>query len=637
VSDKADVLILAGGFGTRMSARFPEIPKPLVPVLGTPILAKQIEECRRYGLTKLCLLLHYQADQIIDYFGDGSDFGVKITYAKEEVPLGTGGALLSVLELLSSTFVVLYADIYSEVDLSHLARVHHEGNAEVTLVAHPNSHPDDSDVLVLNNEGKVLEISPHPHDPKRRLRNMVNAAMYVFNKSCLVTNRFKGKKSDIAQDLLPELIVEGKTVHAYVTLEYLKDMGTPARLLKVESDIQNGIPKSRQRKQKRKSVFFDRDGTLNVEVGHLSSENLFELLPTASQAVARINRSSYLAVCTTNQPVIARGELSEEEHFRITCRLDSQLGEGGAYLDAYYFCPHHPDSGFDGEVSDLKKKCACRKPGPGMFTKSAFEHNIDLSLSWVVGDRTADIRAAQNIGARSVLVSTGAAGLDNQYPTRSSFYARDVDSAVDFILDQAPQIDDFMFQNLADLKPNSVVLISGLARTGKSILANNIRWYLNRAGFSAHILEMDVFLKTERSETTPALDRYDFGAVMECVDLFANGDMSMFHDRGFEHKSGNIHSYGYEAVGEKPILLVDGTYSAELRDKYNKNVVTIYVECEDSIREKRFQEKYYSRGLDTSKINSLWRRRGALEDTEIIKYRKNTNYIYQSLTIKNEH
>ena len=273
----ADVLILAGGFGTRMSDQFPGVPKPMIPVLGVPILERQVEQCRKYGLTSLCLLLHYEAQKIQSYFGDGGRFGVSITYVVEKTPLGTAGALLSALEHLKSSFLVLYADVYSDVDLSHLIFTHATSGADVTVVAHPNSHPHDSDILVLDDASRVTAISAHPHKSGINIRNMVNAAMYVFNRSALSTLVFREDvKHDIAQHLLPQMLENSSVLIAYKTLEYLKDMGTPERLQRVERDITNGVPKSRRRNQKRRAIFFDRDGTLNVDVGHLSSVQDFE-------------------------------------------------------------------------------------------------------------------------------------------------------------------------------------------------------------------------------------------------------------------------------------------------------------------------------------------------------------------------
>jgi D,D-heptose 1,7-bisphosphate phosphatase len=130
-----------------------------------------------------------------------------------------------------------------------------------------------------------------------------------------------------------------------------------------------------------------------------------ELLPGAAEAVRAINRAGRLAVLITNQPVIARGECTEAGLRQIHNRLEWLLGESHAYLDAIYYCPHHPDSGYPGERPDLKTVCTCRKPATGLLETATRDLNIDVGRSWMVGDSTADMQAAQNFGIRSVLVS----------------------------------------------------------------------------------------------------------------------------------------------------------------------------------------------------------------------------------------
>ena len=159
------VCILAGGFGTRMSHIFPDTPKPLIPVSGTPILEHIINECAKFGLTEILLVLHFGEEKIRQYFGNGEKFGVEITYYTEKVPLGTGGALLSVKGLMAPQFLVLYADVYCDVNLSKFMNFHDQSNGSVSILVHPNSHPYDSDLVVLDTNNRVIEISAHPPSP----------------------------------------------------------------------------------------------------------------------------------------------------------------------------------------------------------------------------------------------------------------------------------------------------------------------------------------------------------------------------------------------------------------------------------------------------------------------------------------
>ena len=119
-----------------------------------------------------------------------------------------------------------------------------------------------------------------------------------------------------------------------------------------------------------------------------------------------------MAIVVTNQPVIARGEVTESELDEIHKKMETLLGQGGAYIDALYYCPHHPDKGFEGEISDLKIDCNCRKPKPGMLFQAAADYNIDLSQSWMIGDSENDMKAGKNAGCRTLLVTEEESLLD---------------------------------------------------------------------------------------------------------------------------------------------------------------------------------------------------------------------------------
>ena len=190
----------------------------------------------------------------------------------------------------------------------------------------------------------------------------------------------------------------------YDSPEYVKDMGTPDRFHQVEEDFKAGRVSAKNLSNKQKAVFLDRDGTINKYVGFLRNINDFELIDGVSEAIKRINASGYLAIVITNQPVIARGEVTYEELNKIHNKMETLLGNEGAYLDAIYYCPHHPDSGFVGEVKELKIDCDCRKPKPGLLLKASQELNIDLSQSWMIGDSKNDIMAGKNAGCKTALI-----------------------------------------------------------------------------------------------------------------------------------------------------------------------------------------------------------------------------------------
>ena len=162
--------------------------------------------------------------------------------------------------------------------------------------------------------------------------------------------------------------------------------------------------RARNLRNRQKAIFLDRDGTINRYVGFLRDINDFELLPGVAEAIRTINRSGYLAIVVTNQPVVARGEVTEAGLREIHNKMETILGREGAYIDALYYCPHHPHRGYDGEIPELKVNCGCRKPRPGMLLRAAEDYNIDLPRSWMVGDGENDVLAGQAAGCRAIRI-----------------------------------------------------------------------------------------------------------------------------------------------------------------------------------------------------------------------------------------
>ena len=219
-------------------------------------------------------------------------------------------------------------------------------------------------------------------------------------------------KVDLDRQLLKPLAGTGR-MYAYDSPEYVKDMGTPERYRAVTDDFLSGRVKAKNLLNKQKAVFLDRDGTINEYRGFITSPDQLELMDGAAEAIRAINNSGYLAIVVSNQPVVARGDCTFEELEQIHNKLETELGRAGAYLDAIYFCPHHPDKGFPGEIAELKIDCACRKPKPGMLLQAAKDFNIDLSRSYMVGDSTRDIQAGRAAGCKPVYVGTDQEQMDD--------------------------------------------------------------------------------------------------------------------------------------------------------------------------------------------------------------------------------
>ena len=369
---------MAGGKGTRIAAVRSDLPKPMIPVCGKPILEWQIENLKANGLTDIVLVIGHLGDAIKDYFEDGSRWNVKISYFIETQPLGTAGALFRMPEL-KEDFLLMSGDVMLDVDFNRFIRFHKEHNALASLTVHPNNHPFDSSLIVTEtlpardggmpiHTNRVVKWM-NKEDERIYYRNLVNAGIEIIS---------------------PQLLNDARH--------------TPERLNEVENDLLSGKIAAHNLSVKQKAIFLDRDGTINKTSGFLTDVNDFQLIGGAAEAIKRINKSGYLAVVVTNQPVIARGECSFEQLQEIHNKMETLLGKEGAFIDGLFLCPHHTDRGFEGERIEYKLDCECRKPKAGLFVQAQKALNVDLSQSYMVGDSEIDIKAAENAGCKKAFL-----------------------------------------------------------------------------------------------------------------------------------------------------------------------------------------------------------------------------------------
>lgn len=405
------VVIMAGGRGTRIATVARDIPKPMILIEGKPVLEHEIEGLREQGFTDILITVGHLARAIMEYFGDGSGvspatgkpFGVHIEYYVEQVPLGNAGALLKLCDKLTEDFLLLNGDVIFDVDFQRMVTFHKTRGGLATLLTHPNDHPYDSGLILTDERNAVIRWLTKEDTRPQWYRNRVNAGVHVVSPK-LLKQEFDTVKVDLDRQLLKPLSGKG-VMYCYDSPEYVKDIGTPERYAQTCVDFQIGRVRARNLRNRQKAIFLDRDGTINVYKGFLRDIDDFELLPGVAEAIRGINQSGYLTIVVTNQPVIARGEVTEEELRTIHNKMETLLGMEGAYIDALYYCPHHPHKGYKGEVPTLKIDCNCRKPKPGMLLQAAADYNIDLQQSWMIGDGENDILAGQAAGCHTILIS----------------------------------------------------------------------------------------------------------------------------------------------------------------------------------------------------------------------------------------
>ena len=425
------LVIIAGGKGTRLGLK--DIPKPMVQVGNIPLLEHQIRLAKKNDIDDIYILSGYLSEVIEGYFGDGSAFSVKITYIKEKTPMGTAGAIRQLEDKINDRFIVFYGDVLLDIDIKSFMKYDSLSDSIATIIVHPNDHPYDSDLVEIDDENIVTAFHSKPHNTNRYYRNLVNAAVYILSPE-IFEYIPQDRPSDFGKDIFPLLLNSKKIIRAYKSAEYIKDMGTADRLLKVNKDYLIGRVERCSKKYQRSAIFMDRDGTLVEDVNLLYKQEDLKLFSFSSSAINEINHSEYLAFLITNQPVVARNLCRLEDVISIHNKLETLLGRDNAYLNDIYFCPHHPDGGYPEENDEFKIDCDCRKPNTGMIKMAVEEYNVDIKSSWFVGDTTIDIQTGINAGMRTILVRTGKGGQDGKFSAAPDFMFDDLQAAVDFIL-----------------------------------------------------------------------------------------------------------------------------------------------------------------------------------------------------------
>ncbi len=418
-------VITAGGKGTRLSLIASDIPKPMVRIFDKPILQYQIECLKENNINDIYILIGHLGHVIKNYFKDGKDFGASIKYIEEKEPLGSAGSLFFLKDIIEDDFVFLFGDLMLDIDFERMIKFHKEHNAIITLLSHPNSHPFDSDLIVTDENDLVTSIDSKHNIRNYYYHNLVNAGVYVISHHIFDNHFLKLAKVDFEKDIVSNELLN-KTVYSYHSTEYVKDAGTPDRFHSVSDDVSRGVVKAKNLKNPQKCIFLDRDGTINKYKGFIKDINSIELEDGAVDGIKSINKSKFLAIIITNQPVIARGEVKVKELNLFHNKIETLLGNDGAYYDDLFYCPHHPNSGYEGEVKELKIDCTCRKPKIGLLLKAKEKYNIDLSKSYFVGDSTMDIQTGKNAGMKTILVKTGNKGEDGKYPVKPDYIIDDL-------------------------------------------------------------------------------------------------------------------------------------------------------------------------------------------------------------------
>jgi histidinol-phosphate phosphatase family protein len=347
---------------------------------------------------------------------------------------------------------------------------------------------------------------------------------------------------------------------------------------------------------------------------------LFDGVP---EAVRRLNDAEYRVVVVTNQSVVARGECTIEELGRIHAKMETQLAAAGAFVDRIYFCPHHPDKGFPGEVESLKIKCECRKPGIGMIREAIAALNIDLQHSWLVGDASRDMLAAARAGVRSILVRTGDGSRDEKFEAEPDFIVDDFRAAVTFILDDYPRIAQAAQPPLDKIASGDVVLIGGLARVGKSSFAQVLASELRLGGKRVAVISLDRWIRDLEHRGPGVIERFDLDFVEETLRPWLAGDVSIDlelprYDRLTRRRESQMDTLRLE---HDSVLILEGVPALMLPLPIGRRIHRVFIAGAEEPRRERVISDLIWRGADRDDATATYMNRVRDESPVVIATR----------------
>jgi mannose-1-phosphate guanylyltransferase / phosphomannomutase len=628
--------IVAGGSGTRASAMTADrIPKALLPVAGVPIIFRQMRVLRREGVTQLSVLAGHLGDQLQEALASqAKSLGLKLRVIVERSPLGTAGCLTALDPTMQESLIV-YGDIVFDIALTPLGEFHRRKSPLLTVVAHPNDHPRTSD-LVVEEDGLLKKVLPHKQSRDSDYRNLVPAGLYLASPAFFATIE-RGVKADMICDLLPTLVASGAKIAVYNTPEYLRDVGTPARHQLAELDLNAGRVEAMNLAHSRPAIFFDCDGVLNEEPGVQGAVTPDDVtaVPGASAAVRRAREAGRLTVGITNRPQVAKGFVTFEGLSHILGRLEALLAKDGGVLDRIYYCPHHPEAGFPGEVSALKIRCECRKPGTLLLRRAFDDLPIDRRRSILIGDSLRDIGAARGVGIWAYGVRTGRGCLDSERyrqetgtPPVPDLMFENVSEAVDFDIGYGALASPIVsaVHKLAKAHIPVLLGVCGRSRAGKTVATHAIVRALTEQDVTCLHVRLDNWIVPAdvRGPESSVEDRNRVYAIPDVIRALRAG--KPVRAPGYDAATRTAgDAVDYDPKGYT-VIVIDGVFAGH-RSIRNMLDLVAFAAVPEKTQRARFIEFYRWKDFEESAIEALWSERAIDEWPAIDAQRDEADFV----------
>lgn len=397
------VVVLMGGLGTRLKEYTKTTPKPLVKVGDKPFFDYQLELLKGHGFRKFLFLIGYRAEMIEEYYGDGSDKGISITYCYDgEKLLGTGGAIRRAYDYLEEDFLLIYGDSFMDIDYEESVYRFYEGKKSghraLMTVMRNHDRFDKSNVVLSGNE--IVLYDKHNTTPEM---DAIDYGVGMFEKS-LFADFEEDTPFDVAV-IQNRLSKEGRLT-AHIVTKRFYEIGSPASLKEFSEYVIYRMEESHP------AIFLDRDGVINEIVFNEDTELLdtamnvseFRMFDYVPETIKKLREKGYYVFIVTNQPSAAKGKTSLINLYDINTHFAELLNEAGTCADDIVMCPHYPKR-LDRTTDDyLIGVCDCRKPKPGMIKKIMRKYNIDAEHSYMVGDSFTDVECGKAAGVKTVFV-----------------------------------------------------------------------------------------------------------------------------------------------------------------------------------------------------------------------------------------
>lgn len=379
--EQMQAIILAGGFGTRLKSVVKDVPKPLADISGKPFLAYLLQNLRNHGVKKVVISVGYLQEKIVEYFGDNY-LGMSVSYAREDKPLGTGGAIINSLKFIDQNqpVLVLNGDSFLQVDYQKLFAAHKKN---LTMVLRKMDDCSRYGRVVFDENFVIKNFEEKPLDKLGMTSSgaFINGGIYLLDpkifKRFSLPEAFSFESDFLAKEL------SWLEPQAFTAEGYFIDIGIPEDYARAQKELSNFI--------KNKALFLDRDGVINIDHGHVFEKEKFDFIDGIFDLCKRAQDLGYLLIVVTNQGGIAKGFYSEEEFLNLTKWMESEFQKREIKITKTFYCPYHTE----GKVKKYRQESLDRKPAPGMFLKAIKEFNIDPEKSLMLGDNETDIQAAE--------------------------------------------------------------------------------------------------------------------------------------------------------------------------------------------------------------------------------------------------